>query len=72
MVFKSDTSTYGGAGDITDSSISEIYDNEYAQMKQKCVIWCKRKQAKLEKAAEEAKIRAHKQATEELEKSLGF
>ena len=69
---KSDTSTYGGAGDITDSSISEIYDNEYVQMKQKCVIWHKCKQAKLEKAAEEAKICACKQATEELEKSLGF
>ena len=59
-------------GDITDTSISDIFENEYAQMKQKSIIWHKCKQAKLQKAAEEAKVCARKKVTEELEESLGF
>ena len=41
-------------------------------MKHKCLIWHKHKQAKLQKAAEEAKVLARKKMTEELEESLGF
>ena len=67
--FKSDNSTYCAAGDITDSSISDIYDIEYAHMQHKIALWHKHKKAKLEKAAEEAKLHVRQQATHELEES---
>ena len=64
--------TAGEHVELTDSSISEIYEMEYANMKQKIAIWRKRKHKKLVKAAKEAKVCARIKATKELEESLEF
>ena len=41
--------------ELTDSSISEIYEMEYANMKQKIAIWRKRKHEKVGQSCQRGK-----------------